>query len=106
MPGKKMFYSIREVSDILGVRDYVLRYWETEFPQISPKKGRGGRRMYVNEDIALLKRIYNLLYVQKYTIDGARKILSKEGSSNAASNLPEKLQEIKRELEEILGLLQ
>jgi DNA-binding transcriptional MerR regulator len=106
MPDKKMFYSIREVSDILGVRDYVLRYWETEFPQISPKKGRGGRRMYVSEDIALLKRIYDLLYVQKFTIEGARRVLSQENSPSAEKQMPERLGEIKGELEDILKLLQ
>jgi len=100
-----VYFSIREVSDLLGIRDYVLRYWEQEFPQLSPQKGRGGRRRYVTEDIALLRKIYRLLYVEKYTIEGARQALSKNKAVNNRGQPTEDLSEVKKELADILRLL-
>lgn len=100
-----MFFSIREVSDLLGVRDYVLRYWEQEFPQLNPQKGRGGRRKYVAEDIALLRKINRLLYVEKYTIKGARQVLARGKAPQTKPKLMTELKELKRELEDILSLL-
>ena len=73
---EKLFYKIGEVSRIVGVESYVLRYWETEFPFLSPMKSKSGQRIYTKKDIELILQIKKLLYEKKYTIDGARKNLS------------------------------
>jgi DNA-binding transcriptional MerR regulator len=72
---KKLYYSISEVSRITGLEQYVLRYWESEFPQLKPSKNRAGNRIYTNKDIRLILRIKELLRDQKYTIEGAKNIL-------------------------------
>lgn len=72
----KLFYKIGEVSIIVGVESYVLRYWETEFPFLRPKKSRAGQRIYTKSDIDLILQIKKLLYEEKYTIDGVRRKLS------------------------------
>ena len=72
-PIKKLYYSIGDVSEITGLKQYVLRYWETEFPSLRPKKNRAGNRAYRQSDIDTVLRIKDLLYAQKYTIEGARK---------------------------------
>jgi len=69
------FRTIREVADHLNVEQHVLRFWETKFSQIKPLKRGGGRRYYRPEDIAVLERIHELLYKQKYTIKGAQNVL-------------------------------
>jgi len=73
---KKLYYSISEVSKITEVEQYVLRYWETEFEELSPQKNRAGNRIYTNKDIQLILKIKTLLRDRKYTIEGAKKILS------------------------------
>jgi DNA-binding transcriptional MerR regulator len=72
---KKLYYSISEVSKITDIEQYVLRYWETEFEQLSPQKNRAGNRIYTNKDIRLILYIKELLREKKYTIEGAKKIL-------------------------------
>lgn len=69
---QKLYYSIGEVSDLLRVKPHVLRYWETQFPVLNPKKNRAGNRTYRVRDIKLLIGIQSLLYERKYTIAGAR----------------------------------
>lgn len=71
----KLFYKIGEVSKIVGVEPYVLRYWETEFPFLKPRKSKSGQRVYVKKDIELLLQIKRLLYQERYTIEGVRKRL-------------------------------
>ncbi len=78
---KKLYYSIGEVSTITELKQYVLRYWETEFKQLSPSKNKAGNRTYRQKDIDLILRIKDLLYNQKFTIEGARNMLSDEGDS-------------------------
>ena len=73
---KKLYYSIGEVSKITELKQYVLRYWETEFKQLSPVKKKAGNRTYRQKDIDMILKIKDLLYNQKFTIDGARHILS------------------------------
>ena len=68
----KLYYSISEVSKLTGLKQHVLRYWETEFPALSPKKNRAGNRAYRIKDIKFLFLIKHLLYNEKYTIEGAR----------------------------------
>jgi DNA-binding transcriptional MerR regulator len=73
---KKLYYKIGEVCEIVGVEAYVLRYWETEFPALSPPKSKTGQRIYRPKDIELLMQIRKLLYEDGFTIAGARKRLS------------------------------
>lgn len=75
---EKIFFKIGEVCDIVGVQAHVLRYWETEFPQLSPQKNRSGQRSYRRRDVEIALRIKELLYVDEYTIAGARKKLQNE----------------------------
>jgi len=72
---KKLYYSIGEVSTVTELKQYVLRYWESEFPQLSPAKNRAGNRIYRDKDIELILFIKSLLYDRKYTIEGARQKL-------------------------------
>jgi len=85
---EKLYYSIGEVRAITDLEPYVLRYWETEFPQLKPKKNSGGQRAYQRKDIELILRIKELLYEQGYTIKGARSVLRGErrGKNDAAPN--------------------
>jgi len=74
-PESKLYRSISEVSDMLAVKPHVLRYWETQFSMLRPKKNRAGNRMYRPEEVRLLLRIKELLYDRRYTIAGARRTL-------------------------------
>ncbi|HEX4277635.1 MAG TPA: MerR family transcriptional regulator [Bryobacteraceae bacterium] len=116
----KLFFRIGEVSQLVGVEPYVLRYWESEFPGLSPKKSNTGQRMFRRKDVELLLNIKQLLYDKKFTIEGARKALKSE-KLEAGQGLAEHIvgvrQEelfgaadplpgIRQELSEILKLLQ
>ncbi len=68
----KLYFSISEVGELCDLKPHVLRYWEQEFPQLSPSKRRGNRRYYQRKDVLLVRQIKHLLYVQGYTIEGAR----------------------------------
>lgn len=72
---EKLFYKIGEVSRLVGVESYVLRYWETEFSFLHPRKSKSGQRIYAKNDVDLLLQIKHLLYEEKYTIDGVRRKL-------------------------------
>jgi DNA-binding transcriptional MerR regulator len=74
----KFYFKIGEVSDIAGVAPYVLRFWETEFKQINPKRTEAGQRLYRKQDVVLILRIKHLLYHRKFTIEGARQHLKKK----------------------------
>ncbi len=74
-PESKMYRSISEVSDLVEVRPHVLRYWETQFSMLRPKKNRAGNRMYRPDEVRLLLRIKELLYERRFTIAGARRRL-------------------------------
>jgi len=118
---KKLYYKIGEVCKIVGVPAHVLRYWETEFPTLTPPKGRGGQRTYRPADIELLLRIHKLLYGEGFTIAGARKRLGsrkpaagpdgtkpgreREGPETAQVQADEPLGKVRKELENILTLL-
>ena len=71
-PSTKLYYSISEVSQLTGLKQHVLRYWETEFSALQPKKNRAGNRAYRIRDIKLIFMIKHFLYNEKYTIEGAR----------------------------------
>jgi DNA-binding transcriptional MerR regulator len=72
----KRYFTIGEVSDLCGVKPYVLRYWEQEFTQLKPMKRRGNRRYYQHHEVLLIRRIRDLLYEQGFTISGARNRLT------------------------------
>ena len=82
---KKLYYSIGEVSKIVDLKSYVLRYWETEFKQLNPPKNRAGNRTYRQKDIDLIIKIKDLLYNKKYTIDGARSMIGVNKVNNKSN---------------------
>ncbi|MFA5806568.1 MAG: MerR family transcriptional regulator [Melioribacteraceae bacterium] len=111
---KKLYYSISEVSKLTSLEQYILRYWETEFEQLKPGKNRAGNRIYTNKDIKLILQIKRLLREEKYTIEGAKKILVDLHLENPAfnSNEPKATstkiispRPIKKDLEEIKNFL-
>src|SRR5204863_4198662 len=75
----KRYFTIGEVSELCGVKPYVLRYWEQEFTQLKPMKRRGNRRYYQHHEVLLIRRIRDLLYEQGFTISGARDRLTESG---------------------------
>ena len=109
----KLYFKIGEVSELLAVEPHVLRYWETEFPVLSPKKSGTGHRLYRRKDVELLLRIKHLLYEKRFTIEGALQALHAEARTpkprvksaqrELFSNDP--LPEIRRELADILSML-
>jgi DNA-binding transcriptional MerR regulator len=110
----KLYFKIGEVSELLGVEPYVLRYWETEFAVLSPKKSGTGHRLYRRKDVELLLRIKHLLYEKRFTIEGARQSLQAEariGKPKPAKRAQQELfsddplLEIRRELADILAIL-
>ncbi|NJD23701.1 MAG: MerR family transcriptional regulator [Melioribacter sp.] len=113
---KKLYYSISEVSKLAGLEQYILRYWETEFEQLKPGKNRAGNRIYTNKDIKLILQIKRLLREEKYTIEGAKKILSdlvlEPNLQNTQSESESNKQKIisprplKKDLEELKNFLQ
>ena len=119
---KKLYYSISEVSKITAVEQYVLRYWETEFEQLNPQKNRAGNRIYTNKDIKTILLIKNLLREKKYTIEGAKNILSTDESltnslqeemmfdemedENSKSSVKADRPSLKKDLEEIKRFLE
>ncbi len=111
----KLYRSISEVSEMVGVKPHVLRYWETQFSMLRPRKNRAGNRMYRPEELKLLMRIKELLYQRRYTIAGARRTILNErkestpeqveiGFADADRKLA--LREVKSELVALLGRLQ
>jgi DNA-binding transcriptional MerR regulator len=120
---KKLYYSISEVSKITEVEQYVLRYWETEFEELSPQKNRAGNRIYINKDIQLILKIKILLRDKKYTIEGAKKVLGNfepeitniaqeikveqiKNTHTFVENKKEKLNSPKKDLEEVKEVLE
>jgi len=113
LPTGKLYYSISEVSDLLGVKAHVLRYWETQFKMLRPKKARGGARRYKKRDIEILFDIKQLLYDQRFTIAGARrKILDDRQNGKEQIELPftkldreESIRALRKDMEGLLHML-
>lgn len=115
----KLYFRIGDVSRLAAVKPYVLRYWETEFPAIAPKKSGTGQRLYRRKDVELILEIKHLLYEKRFTIEGARKAIESRGKpAPAPKRAPKQIQQatlfgapapdltpIRRELEDILALL-
>jgi len=108
---KKLYYSISEVSEITGLEPHVLRYWETEFEELKPRKNRAGRRVYTDADIATVQRVQYLLKEDKYTIEGAKQVLAREAAqassqpAGAAPPLRQTLVELRAFLQDLLDRL-
>lgn len=116
----KLYFRIGDVSRLAGIKPYVLRFWETEFPLLGPKKSRTGQRMYRRKDVELVLEIKRLLYEQRFTIEGARNLLDAR-SKTARAQKPERteahkqgvlfvdapaaLETVRKELREIVELL-
>lgn len=100
---KKLFYTIAQVSKVVGIKPYILRYWETEFAQLKPEREKG-RRRYRNEDIQTVLRIKRLLYEEGYTIAGAKTKLRKETQSESAEDKKE-IAELKKQLQDLLKMV-
>lgn len=91
----KLYYNISEVAEMLGVNTSLLRYWETEFPELRPAKNKKGTRSYTQKDIDLLRRIHYLTKECGLTLDGARQQLKSDKSPDKNLQLVETLTEIK-----------
>ena len=114
---KKLYYSISEVSEITALKQYVLRYWETEFSQLKPSKNQAGNRIYRSHDIDMISRIKSLLYDRKFTIKGAKQHL-KDSSDEAKQVIPNKkiiklgsldiktLKDLKQGLDDLIKLIE
>ncbi len=99
---EKLFYKIGDVSRRTGLEPYVLRYWETEFPTLRPRKNNGGQRVYLRKDIDLILKIKRMLHQEGYTILGAKKKLREDDPTVSRKKAPEILVEVKTELKDIL----
>lgn len=105
----KLFYKIGEVGRIAGVEPYVLRYWETEFPFLRPRKNKSGQRVYTRKDLETVFEIKRLLYEERFTIEGVRKRLSgadvsrQPQRSSPQSSHGEVILRVKSRLREILS---
>ncbi len=111
---KKLYYSISEVSKLADLKQYVLRYWETEFSQLNPPKNKAGNRTYRKSDIDFILKIKDLLYNQKFTINGARQFLKSDHQDQKAAQSPpqsdnsakiKRFKRIKSELDSIQDLI-
>jgi DNA-binding transcriptional MerR regulator len=118
----KLYFRIGEVARLAAIKPYVLRFWETEFPSLGPKKSGTGHRLYRRKEVELVLEIKRLLYEKRFTIEGARKFLETRGKAEplrapkaikpaktqgdlfVASSTPA-LQVVRKELEEILRML-
>jgi DNA-binding transcriptional MerR regulator len=107
---RKIYYSITEVAQMAEVKAHVLRYWETEFPALRPRKNRAGNRTYTEKDVRLVLLVRKLLYDDGFTIKGARKRLRDRKNSDleqieipfSVSEQRESIAKLRRELESIL----
>ena len=103
---KKLFYSIGEVSQMLGVEPSTLRYWETEFKQLSPSRTQRGRRQYKASDIEILRRIYHLVRVEGIAIDQAKNRLAVMGEKEQQRiEASARLMKVKKLLQDLRNIL-
>ena len=105
------FFSIGEVCELTGLKQHVLRYWESQFRFLNPAKNRSGNRVYQRKEIELIQYVKHLLYTEKYTIDGARQKLDEHRKGGAlrsearAALEVQALESLERELAELQALL-
>ncbi|NBC24637.1 MAG: MerR family transcriptional regulator [Bacteroidetes bacterium] len=104
---KKLYYSIGEVSEITSVEPHVLRYWETIFKDLTPRKNKGGNRTYREQDLTLILKLKELIQDKKYSTAGAKKLIETGIDSDTDENIiPEIPFETKKDLKEIRHFLQ
>lgn len=114
----KLYFRIGEVAKLAGIKPYVLRFWESEFSALGPKKSGTGQRLYRRKDVELVLEIKRLLYEKRFTIEGARKVLESKPKREPVKETPARrqgelfagpapafYQEVRKELREILALL-
>lgn len=111
----KLYFRIGEVARLCGVEAYVLRFWESEFPQLRPNKSGTGQRLYRKRDVEMAMRVRHLLHEEGYTIAGARQLLAHEAGKSKAPQLSllpgnspavqAKLERVRNDLRELLGIL-
>ncbi len=104
IPGKR-YFTIGEVSQLCDVKPHVLRYWEQEFPQLSPVKRRGNRRYYQRQDVIIIRQIRALLYDQGFTITGARQRLTSDDAKEDQTQFNLLVKQMIVELEDVLRVL-
>jgi len=100
----KLYFKIGEVSKLAGVPTHVLRFWETEFPRISPRRTESGQRLYTRKEVELVLEIKTLLYQRRFTIDGARQHLRLHSTDQPPPSR-QLLDEIRTELNQLRRLL-
>ncbi len=101
----KRYFTIGEVSELCQVKPHVLRYWETEFPSLTPVKRRGNRRYYQRHDVLMIRQIRSLLYEEGFTITGARQRIEGEQGKAEATISNQIVRQVRMELEEVLNIL-
>jgi DNA-binding transcriptional MerR regulator len=101
----RLYFRIGEVSSITGVPPYVLRYWESEFPALQPRKSGGGQRLYRKRDVALILEIKKLLYQERYTVAGARRRLTEREERARRLEARATIQRLRAGLESLLKQL-
>lgn len=112
----KLYFRIGEVAKLAGIKPYVLRFWESEFSGLGPKKSGTGHRLYRRKDVELVLEIKRLLYEKRFTIEGARKVLEAKPKRESKAAAPRKqgelfsgtatlFQDLRRELKEIAAML-
>ncbi len=101
----RLYFRIGEVSSITGVPPYVLRYWESEFPALQPRKSGGGQRLYRKRDVALILEIKKLLYQERYTVAGARRRLTEREERARRLEARAAIQRLRTGLENLLKQL-
>lgn len=112
MSEDKKYYSIGEAGRLTGLEPYVLRFWESEFDELSPEKNKSGRRVYRQKDIDIVLLLKKLLHEKKFTIEGAKKVLRDNSSKPAGQaelgfktgDMQAKMIQIRNELKDILAL--
>lgn len=108
---RKEYYAISEVCDLVGLKPHVLRYWESQFPALSPSKNRSGNRVYQRKEIRLILLVKQLLYDEKYTVEGARAKLDRLrrgaqlGQATAHALEPQMIQLLREDLDELNAIL-
>jgi DNA-binding transcriptional MerR regulator len=101
----KLYFKIGEVSQLTGLPGHVLRFWESEFPALRPKRTNSGQRLYRKKEIELIRTIQYLLHERKFTISGANQYLRRQSKSNPEKTEVDLIEDITRELKSIRKLL-
>src|ERR1700694_5393440 len=99
----KLYFRIGEVARLAGIKPYVLRFWETEFPGLGPKKSGTGHRLYRRKEVELVLEIKRLLYEKRFTIEGARKFLESKGRQGGAATAAKAAKSRRTQMKNVQG---